>query len=45
LAKSLGVWSAGPITDPTRLSGALREALAIIDSGAPAFIDVVCQPR
>jgi thiamine pyrophosphate-dependent acetolactate synthase large subunit-like protein len=45
LAKSLGVWSAGPITDPKRLSGVLREALAVIDSGAPAFIDVVCQPR
>ncbi len=45
LAKSLGVWSAGPITDPQRLSGALREALAVIDGGEPAFIDVVCQPR
>jgi acetolactate synthase I/II/III large subunit len=45
LAKSLGVWSAGPITDPARLGPALHEALAIIDSGEPAFIDVVCQPR
>jgi acetolactate synthase-1/2/3 large subunit len=45
LSKSLGVWSAGPITDPKRLGGALREALAVIDSGEPAFVDVVCQPR
>jgi acetolactate synthase I/II/III large subunit len=45
LTRSLGVWSSGPITDPTRLGGALREALAVIDRGEPAFIDVVCQPR
>ena len=45
LTRSLGVWSSGPITDPSRLGGALREALAVIDSGEPAFIDVVCQPR
>jgi acetolactate synthase-1/2/3 large subunit len=45
LTKSMGVWSAGPITDPNQLGPALREALAVIDSGEPAFIDVVGQPR
>ena len=45
LARSLGVWAAGPIEDPDELAPALREALAIVEQGEPAFVDVVCQPR
>ena len=45
LAKSLGVWSAGPINDPAELAPALRRAIEVVDSGEPAFVDVVCQPR
>ena len=45
VAKGLGVWSAGPITDPEKLKPALIEALAVVESGEPALIDVVAQPR
>jgi thiamine pyrophosphate-dependent acetolactate synthase large subunit-like protein len=45
LAKGMGVWSAGPIEDPEQLGPALREAIAVVESGAPALIDVVAQPR
>jgi acetolactate synthase-1/2/3 large subunit len=45
MAKSMGVWSAGPITDPEALAPALREAIALVEQGEPAFIDVVSQPR
>ena len=45
MAKSMGVWSAGPIEDPAKLGPVLREAVAVVASGAPAFVDVVCQPR
>ena len=40
-----GVWAAGPIEDPAKLAPALREALAVVESGEPALIDVVSQPR
>jgi acetolactate synthase-1/2/3 large subunit len=45
LAKSMGVWSAGPIEDPNMLGPVLREALAMVEQGVPAFVDVVAQPR
>ena len=45
MAKSMGVWAAGPIEDPAKLAPLLREAVAVVASGAPAFVDVVCQPR
>jgi thiamine pyrophosphate-dependent acetolactate synthase large subunit-like protein len=45
MAKSMGMWSAGPIEDPAKLAPVLREAVAVVASGAPAFVDVVCQPR
>ena len=44
-AKGMGVWSAGPITDPARLGPVLREALEVVEQGEPAFVDVVAQPR
>ena len=45
LAKSHGVWAEGPISDPAKLGEALKRALAVVKSGAPALVDVVCQPR
>lgn len=45
LAQGLGVWAEGPIQDPAALGPALRRALAVVKSGAPALIDVVCQAR
>ncbi|MDB5761918.1 MAG: alsS [Herminiimonas sp.] len=45
LAQAYGVWAEGPITDPNALAGALKRALAVVKSGSPALIDVVCQAR
>jgi len=45
LAQGMGVWAEGPITDPARIGPALKRALAVVKSGAPALIDVVCQGR
>jgi thiamine pyrophosphate-dependent acetolactate synthase large subunit-like protein len=45
LAKSMGVWSEGPIADPDQLGAALGRALAIVEQGAPALVDVIAQPR
>jgi acetolactate synthase-1/2/3 large subunit len=45
LAQAHGVWAEGPIDDPRRLNAALKRALAVVKSGRPALVDVVCQPR
>jgi thiamine pyrophosphate-dependent acetolactate synthase large subunit-like protein len=45
LAKSLGVWSAGPIRDAGDLGPALERAIEVVERGEPALIDVECQPR
>lgn len=45
LANSMGVWAEGPIEDPTKLGPAIARAVAMVKSGAPALLDVVCQPR
>jgi thiamine pyrophosphate-dependent acetolactate synthase large subunit-like protein len=45
LAQAHGVWAEGPITDPGALAAALKRALAVVKSGAPALVDVVCQAR
>ena len=45
LAKAHGMWSEGPITDPAALGPALKRAVAVVKSGQPALVDVVCQPR
>jgi thiamine pyrophosphate-dependent acetolactate synthase large subunit-like protein len=45
LAQAQGVWAEGPIEDPAQLGAALRRAAAVVKSGAPALIDVVCQGR
>ncbi|MFC6522869.1 thiamine pyrophosphate-binding protein [Undibacterium arcticum] len=45
MAKSMGVWAEGPITDPALLGPAIARALAVVKSGLPALVDVVTQPR
>jgi acetolactate synthase-1/2/3 large subunit len=45
LAKSLGVYSEGPITNPNDLGPALKRAVAQVKAGGPALVDVVTQPR
>ena len=45
LAEAHGVWAEGPITDPSKLAAALKRAVAVVKSGAPALLDVVCQAR
>jgi acetolactate synthase I/II/III large subunit len=45
LAQSMGVHGEGPITDPNELGPAIQRAVAIVESGEPALVDVVTQPR
>jgi thiamine pyrophosphate-dependent acetolactate synthase large subunit-like protein len=45
VAKGLGVFSRGPITNPNDLGPALRAAIDVVKRGEPALIDVVTQPR
>ena len=45
VAKGMGVWAEGPITDPAALGPAIDRALAVVKSGHPALVDVVTQPR
>lgn len=41
LARSFGMWSAGPIADPETLAQRLQEAVAVVRSGRPALLDVL----
>ena len=45
LAQSMGVHAEGPITDPKDLEPAIRRAIAVVERGEPALVDVVTQPR
>ena len=45
LASAMGVYSAGPITDPNELAPALKKAVQAVKAGDPALVDVVTQPR
>jgi acetolactate synthase-1/2/3 large subunit len=45
VAEGMGVFSAGPITDPKDLGPALKRAVDVVKRGEPALIDVVTQPR
>ena len=45
LAKSLGVWSAGPISSPHELRPAFARAIDVVEQGEPALVDVISQPR
>jgi thiamine pyrophosphate-dependent acetolactate synthase large subunit-like protein len=45
MAKSMGMWAEGPISNPADLGPALVRAMAQVKSGKPALIDVLTQPR
>ncbi len=45
VARGLGVYGEGPITDPKDLAPALSRAIAVVKTGAPAVVDVVTDPR
>jgi acetolactate synthase I/II/III large subunit len=45
LASGYGMAGEGPITDPTKLSAALKRGVASVKRGEPYMIDVVTQPR
>jgi thiamine pyrophosphate-dependent acetolactate synthase large subunit-like protein len=45
IARGFGVWAEGPISDPAKLRGALKRALAVVKSGKPALLDIVMEPR
>jgi acetolactate synthase-1/2/3 large subunit len=45
VARGLGLHSEGPVTDPKDLGPALRRAIAVVERGEPALVDVVTQPR
>jgi acetolactate synthase I/II/III large subunit len=45
IARGMGVYAEGPITDPDDLREAIQRALAVVERGAPALIDVISQPR
>jgi thiamine pyrophosphate-dependent acetolactate synthase large subunit-like protein len=45
LAQAMGVFSEGPITNPSAVGPALNKALSVVQRGEPALVDVVCQGR
>jgi thiamine pyrophosphate-dependent acetolactate synthase large subunit-like protein len=45
LAQSLGVHAEGPITDPKDLGPAIARAIAVVERGEAALVDVLTQPR
>ena len=45
LAESMGMYAEGPISDPKELGPALQRAIAVVNRGEPALIDVLTQPR
>jgi acetolactate synthase I/II/III large subunit len=45
LAKSMGMWAEGPITDPRELGARAARAVAVVKRGQPALLDVVTQTR
>ena len=45
MARSMGVYSQGPITDPKELGPAIKRAIEVVKRGEPALIDSVTEPR
>jgi acetolactate synthase I/II/III large subunit len=45
MAAGYGMAGEGPITDPTKLSAALKRGVASVKRGEPYMIDVVTEPR
>ena len=45
IARAMGVYGEGPITDPKDLAPALARAIAVVKGGETAVVDVVTDPR
>jgi thiamine pyrophosphate-dependent acetolactate synthase large subunit-like protein len=45
IARALSVEGFGPISEPEQLGAALDKAIEVVDSGKPAVVDVIVQPR
>ncbi len=45
VARGMGIYGEGPITDPKELGPALKRALAVVRRGEPALVDVVTDQR
>jgi acetolactate synthase-1/2/3 large subunit len=45
IARGMGVYGEGPITDPKDLAPALARAVAVVKAGETAVVDVVTDPR
>jgi acetolactate synthase I/II/III large subunit len=45
LAQGMGVFAEGAITDPKDLGPALKRAIAVVERGEPALVDVISQGR
>jgi thiamine pyrophosphate-dependent acetolactate synthase large subunit-like protein len=45
ITRALSVEGFGPVTEPERLGPTLDQAIAIVQAGRPAVVDVVMQPR
>ncbi len=45
VAKGMGVYSEGPITDPKELGPAILRAKEVVKRGEPALVEAVTQPR
>jgi acetolactate synthase-1/2/3 large subunit len=45
IARGFGVYGEGPIVDPEDLGPALKRAIAMVKTGQPALVDVICDPR
>lgn len=45
LARSMGVYSEGPISNPADLGPAIKRAIAVVKRGEPALLATLTQPR
>ena len=45
LASSMGIQSAGPVTNPMELASVIKRGLEVVKGGEPFLIDTVTQPR
>ena len=44
MGRAQGAQGFGPVTDPTKLAAALQEAIAVVDAGGVAVVDVRVEP-
>ena len=45
ISRALSVDAFGPITEPDQLGSTLDKAIAIVEGGKPAVVDIITQPR